>query len=102
MLKSWDNQNLMSSQASTPNTEAGILTRILESGSPKLTPDGSRYLLTIKLPATDEHRVDVLSAKARAGSPTEAEAEELEGYLRIGSVLAVLQSTARRLLKTSA
>ncbi len=89
----------MSSQVLTPNTEAAILARILESQNRKLTPDAARYLLSIKLPSSDEDRVDELSAKARTGSLTEAEGQELDGYLHIGSLVAVLQSTARRLLK---
>jgi hypothetical protein len=47
----------------------------------------------------DEDRVNELSAKARAGSLTDAESEELDGCLHVGSVLAVLQSKRRRLLK---
>lgn len=33
------------------------------------------------------------------GSLTEAETQELDGYLHIGNLVAVLQSSARRLLK---
>ncbi len=89
----------MSSQVITPNTEAAILARILESDEQELTPEAARYLLSIKLPASDEDRVDDLSAKARAGSLTKAESQELDGYLHIGSLVAVLQSKARRLLR---
>jgi uncharacterized protein YnzC (UPF0291/DUF896 family) len=53
----------------------------------------------MKLPSGDEDRVNELSAKARAGSLTEAETQELDSYLHIGSLLAVIQSKARRLLK---
>jgi hypothetical protein len=89
----------MSSQVVSPNTEAAILARMLEFDERELTPDAARYLLSIKLPSGDEDRVDELSAKARAGSLTEAEALELDRYLHIGSLVAVLHSTARRLLK---
>ncbi len=89
----------MSSQLLTHNTEAAILARILESEDRELTPEAARYLLAIKLPSSDEDRVDELSAKARAGSLTKAENQELDGYLHVGSLVAVLQSTARRLLK---
>ena len=90
----------MSSQVVTPNTEAAILARILiESGEVELNPDAARYLLSIKLPPNDEDRVNELSAKARAGALTESERQELDSYLHIGSLLAVMQSKARRLLK---
>jgi hypothetical protein len=53
----------------------------------------------MRLPAGDEDRVNELSAKARAGSLTDTETQELDSYLHIGSLLAVMQSKARRLLK---
>ena len=90
----------MSSQVITPNTEASILARILlESGETELSPEAARYLLSIKLPARDEDRVNELSAKARTGSLTDSEQQELDSYLHIGSLLAVMQSKVRRLLK---
>jgi hypothetical protein len=91
----------MSSQVVVTNTEAAILARILQSENKELTPEAARYLLSIKLPPDDEERVNVLSAKAREGSLTEAEAQELDSYLHIGSLLSVLQARARRLLKNS-
>ncbi len=89
----------MSSQVITPNTEAAILARIIQTDERELTPDAARYLLSMRLPSGDEDRVNELSAKARAGSLTEAEGQELDSYLHIGSLLAVMQSKARRLLK---
>lgn len=90
----------MSSQVVTPNTEAAILARILlESSEAELSPEAARYLLSIKLPSRDEDRVNELSAKARASILTEPEQQELDSYLHIGTLLAVMQSKARRLLK---
>jgi hypothetical protein len=89
----------MSSQVITPNTEAAILARIIQTDERELTPDAARYLLAMRLPSGDEDRVNELSAKARAGSLTEVESQELDSYLHIGSLLAVMQSKARQLLK---
>jgi hypothetical protein len=90
----------MSSQVIIPNTEAAILARILiASDESELSPEAARYLLSIKLPRDDEHRVNDLSAKARAGTLTVSEQQELDSYLHIGSMLAVMQSKARQLLK---
>jgi len=89
----------MSSQVVTPNTEAAILARIIQCDERPLTPQAAQYLLSMKLPSSDEDRVNALSAKARAGSLTEAETQELDSYLHIGSLLAVMQSKARQLLK---
>lgn len=89
----------MSSQVITPNTEAAILSRILQMKNRELTPEVARFLLSMQLPSSDENRVDELSAKARAGSLTDGETQELDSYLHIGSLLAVIQSKARLLLK---
>lgn len=92
-------ESLMSSQVLTPNTEAAILARILQSEERELTSDVARYLLSMKLPPVDEERVNDLSAKARSGSLTENETQELDSYLHVGMLLGVMQSRARRLLK---
>ena len=91
----------MSSQIIAPNTEAAILARVIEADPSAVTPDVARYLLSMQLPRTDRERVDELSAKARDGSLTEGETAELDSYLHIGRLLAVMQSRARRLLKNA-
>ena len=87
----------MSSQVITPNTEAAILARIIQADERELTPDAARYLLSMKLPSRDEDRVNELSAKARAGSLSPAETQELDSYLHIGFLLGIMQAKARRL-----
>jgi hypothetical protein len=91
----------MSSQAITPNTEAAILARVIEADPNEITPDVAEYLLSMQLPREDRARVDELSSKARSGSLTAAEASELDSYLHIGRLLAVMQSRARRRLKNT-
>src|SRR3954468_7275675 len=88
----------MSSQVIPPNTEAAILARIIQSEDKELTPAAAHYLLSMKLTSTDEERVNELSAKARLGSLSESERQELESYLHIGMLLGVMQSKARQLL----
>jgi hypothetical protein len=92
----------MSSHVLTPNSESAILARILQADSPELTPDAARYWLSVGLPASDQDRVDELSDKARAGSLSEAESQELNHYLDIGFLLGTLQAKARFLLQTEA
>ena len=93
---------LMSLQALPANTEAAILGRIIQLDERALTPDAARYLLSMRLPSSDEDRVNELSEKARAGSLTQADAQELDGYIHVGSLLAVVQSKARQVLKQQA
>jgi hypothetical protein len=87
----------MSSQVLSPNTEAAILARVIESDSTTITPEVARYLLSMQLPARDQERVNELSAKARAGTLTAGEEQEFDSYLHIGRLLAVMQSRARSL-----
>jgi len=75
-----------------------MLARILQADGQELTPEAARYWLSVKLPASDQDRVDDLSAKARAGSLTEAESQELDNYLHVGFLLGTMQAKARRLL----
>ncbi|HJU11182.1 MAG TPA: hypothetical protein VJ728_09915 [Candidatus Binataceae bacterium] len=89
----------MSSHVANPNTEAAVLARIIQSDEWEVTPEIAQYLLSMKLPSGDEERVNELSAKARAGSPTKAEARELDSYLHVGSLLAIMQSKTRGHLK---
>lgn len=86
----------MSTQVIPSNTESSILARILQPDQQQITPDVARYLVSIQLPHDDEERVNELSSKARAGSLTAAEEQELDGYLHIGTQLAILQSKARQ------
>ena len=88
----------MSSQTVAPNTEATILARILQTEDEAWTPEAARYWLSRKLSAADEERVNELSAKARAGSLTEGEKQELESYLQVGMFLGLMQAKARQLL----
>ena len=89
----------MSSQVLSHNTEATILARIIQAEDEELTPEAARYWLSRKLSPADEERVNELSAKARTGSLTDVEKQELESYLHIGMLLGVIQSKARQLLK---
>ena len=89
----------MGSHILTANSEAAILARVIESDTTPITPDVARYLLSMQLPRADEERVNELSAKARAGSLSDDETQELDSYLHIGRLLAVMQSRARRCLQ---
>jgi hypothetical protein len=90
----------MRSQVTTPNTESAILARIIKSEERELTPEAAYYLLSMKLSAADEERVNELSAKARAGSLTDSEKQELQSYLHVGMLLGVIQSKGRRLIQS--
>jgi hypothetical protein len=64
--------------------------------------EAARTILKFKFKRRDVTRVNKLSALAREGSLTAPEKAELEGYLTVGDLLAVLHSKARVALKAGA
>jgi hypothetical protein len=89
----------MSSQTVAPNTEAAILARLMQARD-SVSPDVANYLLSINFDADDTERMNVLAERAREGNLTADEIAELDSYLHVGSLLSILQSKARRLLKS--
>ena len=80
------------------NSEAAIFSRVLESEKPMLSPEAARSILALDFNKADRDCMNALAAKARAGTLTNDENEELENYLRVGDLLAIMQSKARRSL----
>jgi len=83
----------------TTNSEAAIFRRVLEPDKPMLSAEAAREILALRFGAADQTRMTELSAKARAGQLTSDEDEELENYIRVGDLLAIMQSKARRSLR---
>jgi hypothetical protein len=83
----------------TTNSEAAIFRRVLEPEKPMLSPDAAHSILALDFTAEDRERMNALAAKAREGTLTSDEDEELENYLRVGDLLAIMQSKARRSLQ---
>jgi hypothetical protein len=83
----------------TANSEAAILSRVLEPDKPMLSAEAAREILALNFAAPDRKRMTELSARAHAGQLTSDEDEELENYIRVGDLLAVMQSKARRSLR---
>jgi len=81
------------------NTCAVIVKRLIGLESSELTPDAARSLLQLDFPESDHARVAELSAKAQTGKLTGDEREELDEYIRVADMLAVIQSKARRSLR---
>jgi hypothetical protein len=81
------------------NTAAKILGRLIMPEKSRLSPDAARSILELEFQAADQVRVDRLSAKAREGSLTPTERAELEEYIRVADLLAMLKSKARLSLK---
>lgn len=89
----------MSSEVVTPNTEAAILGRLIESRG-SMSRDVAGYLLTIDFDADETDRMNLLAERARQGNLSPEEGAELDSCLHVGSLLSILHSKARRLLKS--
>lgn len=86
----------------TATSEAAIFSRVLEPEKPMLSPDAARSILALDFTQADQERMNALATKARSGTLTKDENEELENYLRVGDLLAIMQSKARRSLSNGA
>ncbi len=81
-------------------SETAILSRVLEPDKPTLPLETAQYLLTLDFGAADKERMRQLSAKARAGTLTPEEQVEIDNYEQVGHLLNILQSKARRSIKS--
>lgn len=77
------------------NHEADILSRLEVS----LTPDGARDLLKMDFSSRDKARMEELLEKGNRGIRTPDEDQEAMDFERLGHVLSMLKSIARRSLK---
>ena len=64
------------------------------------SPTAARAILKLQFPDSDQHRMSDLSAKARQGVLSEGERREAEAYERLGCLLDILHSHARRVLRS--
>lgn len=64
-----------------------------------LLPEVARYFLRLKFSEKAQQRMDELAIKAQEGTLSAEEEREIDGCLRMGSLLALLQSKARVALK---
>ena len=91
----------MSSPSSPADSDVAILNRLIEPEVENLPPEVARYLLSLDFCRGDRDRIQELAAKAREGTLTPAEQHEAESYERIGHLLALLRSKARKSLNTA-
>jgi hypothetical protein len=87
-------------QLSRLNTsEAAILGRVLKPEKPTLSREMAQEILDLDFDQADTDRMRQLSAKAREGTLTPDEQSEIDNYERVGHLLNILQSKARRSLQ---
>lgn len=89
----------MSSQVTSPNTEAAILARLIQLGRDQLSPGAAEYLLSIQFDDHDIARMNELSQLAREGTLSNEQRSELDSYIHVSNLVATIQSKARRALQ---
>jgi hypothetical protein len=90
------------SAPATTNTESAIWNRLLQPAGRTLTVAAARALLKLDFSTDDKDRMRVLAERARDGTLTPAEREEIQEYERAGNLLALMKSKARQRLKQAA
>lgn len=80
--------------------EVAILNRMLRPDAPTFSSEGARDILALDFDQADKDRMRELSAKARAGTLTAREDEEMSKYELLGHLLNIMQSKARQSLKS--
>ena len=78
------------------SSQLSILKRLFEEQ--EMSPELAEFIHRLRFPQRDIDRMTDLSAKVAESSLTHSEDEELENYLFVGGILAILQSRARRRL----
>jgi hypothetical protein len=89
----------MQSKLTTPASEGAIWGRLLQPESKSLSLQAARSLLRLDFAPEDKDRMRELAAKARDGSLTPAEQEDIRNYEQVGNLLALMKSKARQRLK---
>ena len=81
------------------SSEVAILGRVIEPDHADLSPDAARSLLRLDFKAADKDRMSELAGKAAEGTLEPGERDELNNYVQVGHLLALLQSKARLSLR---
>jgi len=76
-----------------------IFRRVIEPEQGTFSKELARYVINLDFHDADHARYEALSAKAQEGALSQPEADELDGYLQVDSLLAILRLKAERSLR---
>jgi hypothetical protein len=88
----------MSTATHADENEVTILARILGNGHDQLPHEFARYILGLSFSDQDKARMHDLAVRNQGDALSPAEREELFAFGKVGDVLAILKSKARRTL----
>jgi hypothetical protein len=81
-------------------SEAAIFVRVFADGKQGLTPELARHVLALGFSDEDKARMHELAIKNQEGNISAEELRDLDSYVKVADLVAILQSKARKLLKT--
>lgn len=76
-----------------------IFRRVIEPERGTFPKELAQFVINLDFHGTDHARYETLSTKAQDGALTPSEADELDGYLQVDSMLAILRLKAERSLR---
>lgn len=82
------------------STAHAILDELLEPIGDCLTPEVAERLASLRAPDSVQKRIDELARRSEDGQLSKEEREEYEAFVSAGNFTGILQSKARRILKT--
>jgi hypothetical protein len=77
------------------STESGLIAKLFSGERSAMDKEAAKYFLQIEFPTADRQRMHDLGEKAQAGTLSPDEEQELDRYLNVTNVLAILKSRAR-------
>jgi hypothetical protein len=80
-------------------SEVAILARVLTNEKGELPAEMARYFLALDFSDTDKASMHDLAMRNQEGALSASEKEELLAYAKVGTVLSILKSKARRTLR---
>lgn len=97
--KQYSPENTLQDAPIISASEAALWGRLLDPVGTDLSPEAARYILNLRFPQSDIDRMQELAEKARAGTLSLEEHIEMDNYERVGHVLSLMKSKARKSLK---
>ena|ERR1043166_4195098 len=83
------------------STEVAILARLLGDEEGALTPALARHILNRRFSEDDKNRMHELAVRNQNDRLSKAEKQELLAYAKAGTVLSILKSKARQILRST-
>lgn len=90
----------MATKTMSENSGTAILARVIAPEKPTFSNDAAQQILSFDFTESDRKRMNDLAAKARAGTLSEQENQDLDNFLLVGHMLDLMHSKARMSLRS--